>query len=155
MTSDFPTYLARGITSPECVDGATIKKCVFRFSENAEDNLLEMSIQWLDNQESERIAKDMMKHNKPGPKFGLGFAVICTKELEELRKIEGYKDMHYHRVPTIIPGFNNPYHGHITLPIDARMISRQLASELAMRSSKYDYDQPLPTDNMPCRTYGT
>lgn len=148
MTGEFPTHLARGITSSECVDGATIKKCVFRFSENIEERLREMSIQWLDNEESEQIAKNMLKRDKTGPKFGLGFAVIRTEDLEGLKKTEYYKDMSYCRAPTDVPGFYNPYHGHITLPLDARTISKQLASELALISKKYEYEEALPTDKV-------
>ncbi len=155
MTRDFPTHLARGVTSPDCIDGTSIKKCVFSFSKNQKEGLYEMSIQWLDNQESAKIAKDVLKRDSPVPKFGLGFAVIQTEDLEKLRKVEDYTDMDYCRAPTNTPEYQNPYHGHITLPLDTRISKRQLASELAMISTKYEYDQPLPTDNMPSMIRGT
>lgn len=155
MTRDFPTHLARGITSPQCIDGASIKKCVFSFSKNQKENLYEMSIQWLDDQKSAQIAKSIMKHDKPVPIFVLGFAVMRTEDLEDLKKIEDYANMDYCRAPTDTPEYQNPYHGHITLPLDARIVSRQLASELAMISTKYEYDQPLPTDDIHSMTCGT
>lgn len=143
MDERYPEYLARGITRSECLDGDTLKRCIFQFSKEEGDRWA-MSIQWLDNPESETIAKAMLRRDGSGPKYGLGFAVISTRALEDIRSQGVYRGLEYHRVPNLSEGHYNPYHGHITISSQTSALTRQLAAELVMRSRMYRYDDPLP-----------
>lgn len=139
MNEDLPTNLARGITSQDCLVEGQMKSCVFQFLKNEKEGMYGLSIQWLDNEESEQIAK-AMRGKRGDPKYILGFAVMTTHDLEEIKLIECYQNMEYMRVPND----SNPYHGHITIPIEAGSIKRQLASELVLRSTFYTFEDSLP-----------
>ena len=150
MTEDYPTYCARGVTDSDCISDGQMKHCVFQFVENKGNQLYELSIQWLDNDESEKIAKEMMKRNMDEPKFISGFAVILKDTLDDIKTT--YSVMDYCRVPNRSENAWNPYHGHITVPNSiGRIERRQLAAELAHRSEYYRYDMRLPVDNLPIR----
>lgn len=150
MTRDYPEYLARGVTNSDCLTDGQMKHCVYQFTENTDKSLYELSIQWLDNPESEKIAKDMANTNRGSPKFILGFAVMSVKALDEIKMINDYKGMDYCRVPNRSETMWNPYHGHITVPCEMKKIKRrQLAAELVLRSDHYKYDEKLPVSNLP------
>lgn len=146
MNGDYPANLARGITSKDCLIEGQLKPCVFQFTRNESTGLHEMSIQWLDNEESEQIAKSMLRYDDGNPKFVLGFAVLATRVLDEIRSLECYHGLEYCRVPNNSPEHYNPYHGHITVPIEMRSLRRQLASELALNSKLYRFDDHLPLE---------
>lgn len=146
MSGDFPVNLARGITSQDCLVEGQLKPCVFQFTRDEETGLHVMSIQWLDDEKSEQVAKSMLRRDDGDPKFGLGFAVLATRVLDEIKYIECYQGLEYCRVPNYSPECYNPYHGHITVPIEMRSVRRQLASELALNSKLYRFDEPLPIE---------
>lgn len=132
----FPEHSARGITMPECVDGKDIRRCVFRFDKIERLSRKEVSIQWLDDGDSEIQMKSRLKDLRP--QFILGFAVLKTSDLERLKHSLDYSGMNYIRAPSE----GNEYHGLITIPYG--MDDRQLAAELAMLSEKYEFDDALP-----------
>lgn len=140
----YPKHFARGITRPECVSGDEVKRCTFEFKKNPNGDLWELSVQWLDNEESENILKSMRRKDSDHPQFVIGFAVLPTEKLEEIRKIEEYNVLEYSRVPTETPFFHNKYHGHLSVPKIEPRIRKQLGAELAHRSKKYAFDQKLP-----------
>lgn len=148
MGSEYPSHLARGITSPDCIDNGRMKSCVYTFSENTLTGCYEASIQWLYNADSERIIKDQRRPERDSPQFQLGFAVLPRKRLDAVIANPDYGSrVAYCRVPNDIPGSENPYHGHITIsPGMERRIRRQLATELVENSKWYCYDSPLPVD---------
>lgn len=133
---DFPSHSARGITIADCVDGKSIKRCMFRFDRMRELDRKELSMQWLDDRESELQMKSRLKEDRP--QFILGFAVLRTADLERLKRSPDYSGMDYIRAPSP----NNRYHGLITIPYG--MSDRELAAELALLSEKYEFDQNLP-----------
>ncbi len=132
----FPEHSARGITRSECIDGKDIRRCVFAFDKIRELGRKEVSIQWLDDEDSETQMKSRLKDRRP--QFVLGFAVLRTTDLERLKHSSDYSGMDYIRAPSE----GNEYHGLITIPYG--MSDRQLAAELAMLSEKYEFDQNLP-----------
>lgn len=137
MTGDtFPDHSARGITIKECVDGKSIRRCVFTFEKSEVVDRKEISIQWLDNQESVKQMKSRMKNEHP--QFILGFAVLKTSDLEELKYVSDYRGMDYIRSPSS----GNNYHGLIT--ITPQVNARLLAAELAIRAEKFEFSQELP-----------
>lgn len=125
MTDSFPTSLARGVTRKECLDGKTLKACAFKFFKNHDNGLSEMSIQWLDNWESEEILKRMRKDDHP--QFMLGFGILQTATLDHMKALKEYEGMDY----CYARSEANPYHGHITVPLEKDEITRQIAAELA------------------------
>lgn len=99
MNAAFPAHLARGITQTECIENGRLKRCVFVFSKNRDNGLYEMSIQWLDNPESEHILKIQRKAGDRKPQFSLGFAVLSTGCLDRIIGKEEYAGASYCRVP--------------------------------------------------------
>lgn len=144
MNDTFPSHLARGITQSECIEDGRLRRCVFTFSKNHDDGLYEMSVQWLDNPESERILKNQRKAGDRNPQFRLGFAVRSTGRLDRIIEKEDYAGASYCRVPNDVPGIENPYHGHITLPLSSRGTDKLLAAELAESSEWYGFHRRLP-----------
>jgi len=57
--NDYPMHFARGVTREECLDGKTLKKCVFDFDKRVnKDGKRELSIQWLVNNDAVHIMKE-------------------------------------------------------------------------------------------------
>jgi len=55
----YPIHYARGVTRKECLDGETLKKCVFDFDTKInKDGKRELSIQWLVNHDAVQIMKE-------------------------------------------------------------------------------------------------
>lgn len=144
MNDAFPAHLARGITQSECVENGRLRRCVFVFTKNRDNCLYEMSVQWLDNPESEQILKSQRRAGDRSPQFRLGFAVLSTGCLNRIIEKEEYTGASYCRVPNEIPGIENPYHGHITLPLSSRGTDKLLAAELAENSEWYEFHRSLP-----------
>lgn len=141
MTSDYPPYLARGISNQECVSEGTIHKCVFQFSKNTgrRENLLEMSITWLDDRGAEKTIKSQMKGDHM--QFRYGFAVIRRLDLDNLISLDDFNKFHYERARTP----DNPYHGNILVDDSVESVRiRRFNVELRNMSEFYKADDELP-----------
>lgn len=140
----YPDNWARGISKKRylCSDPEhPLKPVTFEYRKNLENGMGEISIIWLENREAERIAKSMLKAGSDELMFIKGFAVMETEKMEEIISDPYYGGNIYycHALSR-----NNPYHGHICIPLEKDELARQLASDLADNAVLYKFEDPLP-----------
>ena len=147
MTEGYPSNLARGITRKECVDGENIKQCVFTFEQGEQckyQDKSELSIEWLDDEQTVSRMKSRKTVRRPDPQFILGFAVLKRDDLDTIRSDRKYSSMEYERAPSS----TSPSHGLILFPTPStpseKVVLKDLSRSLAMKSKKYEFDQDLP-----------
>ncbi|MDR2200203.1 MAG: hypothetical protein LBR53_12305 [Deltaproteobacteria bacterium] len=110
----FPEKFIRGISDPSFVDNeGRVSSGIFQFLENKErnDNFLEASINWYDEEKAlTLILEQRKKNNSTKFQFSFGAAIISRSEADRLKNTAKYKSIFdYERYPLD----NNQYHGNL------------------------------------------
>ena len=130
MSNNYPEFFLRGLSSCDCICGGLITAAAFQFIPfERSDNMLEASINWMDDEGAIDVALSQKKKDSDKVQFSAGLAKINLKLVQQFLVNIQNSDFSYERAPLN----ENKYHGNLLLRADVpKQIRTMIINGLAL-----------------------